>query len=133
MENKRRLCAVFNKPHPIIANFRDVAESILDHGIFSATYSTGSAPRSPFPFSRRSPSYPIIPRLTATMASSDYCPRLRYWQLSQVPVQNFRGTPSPLPRCALRQASRAATPRRSSPPYGSGYRTQRQGATCHCK
>ena len=43
-----------------------------------------------------------LPRFPATMASSDYCPRLRYWQFSQVPVQNFRGTPSPLPRCARR-------------------------------
>ena len=47
--------------------------------------------------------YPrALPRFPATMASSDYCPRLRYWQFSQVPVQNFRGTPSPLPRCARR-------------------------------
>ena len=55
------------------------------------------------PFFTQRPFAPrALPRFPATMASSDYCPRLRYWQFSQVPVQNFRGTPSPLPRCARR-------------------------------
>ena len=45
--------------------------------------------------------YPrALPRFPATTASSDYCSRLRYWQFSQVPLQDFRSTPPPLPRRA---------------------------------
>ena len=45
------------------------------------------------PFTRRGPSHPrALPRLPATTASSDYCSRLRYWQFSQVPLQDFRST-----------------------------------------
>ena len=53
------------------------------------------------PFTRRGPSHPrALPRFPATTASSDYCSRLRYWQFSQVPLQNFRDAPPPLPRRA---------------------------------
>ena len=48
-----------------------------------------------FPSSYRSSAH-----LPATTASSDYCSRLRYWQFSQVPLQNFRDAPPPLPRRA---------------------------------
>ena len=45
------------------------------------------------PFTRRGPSHPrALPRFPATTASSDYCSRLRYWQFSQVPLQDFRST-----------------------------------------
>ena len=51
------------------------------------------------PFTRRGPSHPrALPRFPATTASSDYCSRLRYWQFSQVPLQDFQSTPPPLPR-----------------------------------
>ena len=51
--------------------------------------------------------YPrALPRFPATMASSDYCFRFRYSQSSQVPLQNFRSTPPPLPRRALSHLNR---------------------------
>ena len=51
------------------------------------------------PFSRRGPSHPrALPRFPATTTSSDYCIRFRYSQSSQVPLQNFREVPPPLPR-----------------------------------
>ena len=53
------------------------------------------------PFTRRGPSHPrALPRFPATTASSDSCSRLRYWQFSQVPLQDFQSTPPPLPRRA---------------------------------
>ena len=48
-----------------------------------------------FPSSHRSSAH-----LPTTTTSSDYCSRLRYWQFSQVPLQNFRDAPPPLPRRA---------------------------------
>ena len=51
--------------------------------------------------------YPrALPRFPATTASSDYCFRFRYSQSSQVPLQNFRSTPPPLPRRALSHLNR---------------------------
>ena len=53
------------------------------------------------PFFTQRPFAPrALPRFPATTASSDYCSRLRYWQFSQVPLQNFRDAPPPLPRRA---------------------------------
>ena len=45
--------------------------------------------------------YPrALPRFPTTTTSSDYCFRFRYSQFSQVPLQNFRDAPPPLPRRA---------------------------------
>ena len=53
------------------------------------------------PFFTQRPFAPrALPRFPATTASSDYCSRLRYWQFSQVPLQDFQSTPPPLPRRA---------------------------------
>ena len=41
-----------------------------------------------------------LPRFPTTTTSSDYCFRFRYSQFSQVPLQNFRDAPPPLPRRA---------------------------------
>ena len=79
----------------------DLRDLLVRIGFLNQFGSRSSVRNVPFcmqrPFAPRA-----LPRFPATMASSDYCPRLRYWQFSQVPVQNFRGTPSPLPRCARR-------------------------------
>ena len=42
----------------------------------------------------------VIARFPATMASSDSSLRFRYNEVSQVPLQNFRDAPPPLPRRA---------------------------------
>ena len=45
------------------------------------------------PFCMQRPFAPQeLPRFPATTASSDYCSRLRYWQFSQVPLQDFQST-----------------------------------------
>ena len=59
------------------------------------------------PFFTQRPFAPrALPRFPATTASSDYCFRFRYSQSSQVPLQNFRSTPPPLPRRALSHLNR---------------------------
>ena len=62
----------------------------MRNDIFTATYSP-----VPDPLATQE-----LPRFPATTASSDYCSRLRYWQFSQVPLQDFQSTPPPLPRRA---------------------------------
>ena len=53
------------------------------------------------PFFTQRPFAPrALPRFPTTTTSSDYCFRFRYSQFSQVPLQNFRDAPPPLPRRA---------------------------------
>ena len=53
-----------------------------------------------FLFTQRPFAPRALPRFPTTTTSSDYCFRFRYSQFSQVPLQNFRDAPPPLPRRA---------------------------------
>ena len=66
--------------------------------------------------------YPqALPRFPATTASSDCCFRFRYSQSSQVPLQNFRSTPPPLPRAGPcgRLCRRLRRPPLRASPFGA--------------
>ena len=77
----------------------DLRDLLVRIGFLNQFGSRSSVRNVPFcmqrPFAPRA-----LPRFPATTASSDYCSRLRYWQFSQVPLQNFRDAPPPLPRRA---------------------------------
>ena len=65
-----------------------LSSAAMRNDIFTSTYSPVPDPLA------------TLPRFPTTTTSSDYCSRLRYWQFSQVPLQNFRDAPPPLPRRA---------------------------------